>query len=355
MGFQHVHPFNWRNLGLPDLESVQHGEVSITNGNVSVTDTITAVVKNKSILLFTYTTEEGSEVPHQEITRGVLTNSTTLTFDTDTANSDKINIAWTVIEFKASSHMNVQHFAGTVTGSSNNITLSTIDQAHTFPILTYTVGNTVLDSDNYGGAEISSNTNCILRWSGVSGNKYGLQIVEYDEWDVTAYTDSMAQPDTLENTPITAVDLSETMLFSSCYDDGTGAVATGDQLVTLGFSSTTNIQVYRRVSGHTLDFFHYVVETNGKVLCDHDNNESIGTGSATASWNHTAINWANSAYRNNTGIPSWGNNQTDALSRGEDLAFKLTNTNSTTGLQRRGFTATAVARGSHSVYDFSGS
>ena len=121
------------------------------------------------------------------------------------------------------------------------------------------------------------------------------------------------------------------------------------------FSSTTNIQAYRRVSQHTIDFIYYVVETNNRVACDNDSSEMITSGNATGSWTHNSIDWDYSTYQNLALIGSFTSNQTSVLIRGEDLAQEFTNTNSTTMLQTRGFTGGVSARASVAVYDFTNS
>jgi len=335
------------------IESVQHGSISLTTGN-AINDTIAAVIKNKSLLLYSYTTEENQQDPSTELLCGRILNSTTIQFLTDSAVADDIDIVWTVIEFSASSNFNVQHFAGSATGAAENITISAVDLSHSFALMNFATADNTFQSDHYGQAKLTTATNLQLNWAAINSNYYAAQVVEFDAWDVTVYNQNMLAGSVSSDQGITAVNLSETMLFASAYDSGTGAALTGDQILIYGFNTTSNINSYRRVSGHGLNLNFFVVETNGTVKTDQDNNETITAGNFQANWNHTTINWNFSAYMHGSYLGvSWGNNQTDALIRGEDLAVRLNNASSTQVTQTRGFYGSVVVRNSLQVYDFS--
>lgn len=351
MGFQHVVPWLGSNR---DILAIQHGTVNITNGNSTVNDTIASVLTNKAFLLFSYTTTENTPTPDDQLVRGRIVNSTTLTFDIGDTISDQVEIAWTVIEFKPSAPVNVQHLSGTVTGTTMNIAISAVDLAHSFPLYTWTTQDTAFDSDNYSSVELTSTTNIQLNSSGVNGNTYGVQVISNERWNVSEYIDTIAAGNTNENTPISAIDTSSTMIFATGADTGTGAVMDGSQFLIYYVTSSTNLQANRRVNGHVLRLVYYVVETFGRVLTSLDGTELIQPGDSTGVWNHIAVNPANTAYHNKGFLGAgYGRNNTNTTSRGEDIAGKIENTSATSATRTRGFNSgTVQLRQSFGLMDF---
>ena len=81
--------------------SAQRGLVTITENNLSVTDTITAIDTAKSFLVFTFRSPDQSDGNMaRRLVRGRITSTTQLTFDRDASgNSINVDISWEVVEF----------------------------------------------------------------------------------------------------------------------------------------------------------------------------------------------------------------------------------------------------------------
>lgn len=339
-----------------EIESVQHGSGQIGIGTNVYQPAIVTTMQSKTILFFTYTTEENDESPNKELVTGRLESNTLLRFFTNSNVDDVIDIAWTLVEFKASSSMFVQHLNGVASGATENVAITSVNTARAFPILTWENANTSFTADDFGSAEITSSTNCQLKWGAINNTDYALQIVEYDRWVVTKYTDTMPVGDVLEDVTIPAVTESESFLVSTA-NSSTGGALGGDEIPRYYFQSSVTVRVNRTTGGKALNIIHYVVETNGKVLTDSSPTESITAGNSTGNFGHTSIDWDFSAYRLQGFMGAgYATNFVNTSIRGEDCCQVITNTNATTALQTRGFaSATVVCRASLGVLDFSNS
>jgi len=236
---KHYYPWNQLNSVDPDIISLQKGELTITTGNNSNTDTITAVTKNKSFLIFTYNTTQGIDDSNFICLRGQITNGTTLTFQTAGNITGTITISWFVVEFDPTSPATVQHGTQAATSGVTDIAISAVTLANSFPIVTHENNTPNLNSGNYPIASFTSTTNLRLVHFQIQGNVFDWQVVEHPNWTVTYHTDTMAIGDTVENLTIGAVTLADVWLRTTHNPDGN---PDGDAIVRSYFSSTTQLR-----------------------------------------------------------------------------------------------------------------
>ncbi|MCK4820968.1 tail fiber domain-containing protein, partial [bacterium] len=89
----------WQVVEFTDGASVQTGDVTFGTVDSSKTANPSSVDTSKSWLMFTYQTDRGTDSNiGQKLVRGVITNSTTLTFDRDST-EQAIVLTWYLIEF----------------------------------------------------------------------------------------------------------------------------------------------------------------------------------------------------------------------------------------------------------------
>lgn len=119
------------------IKSVQHGLVTLAAGSTSVTAALSAVNMSKAFLIFDYYYGSNAENVDDTVIRGVITNSTLLTFDRWASNGAAY-ISWHVIEFTEG--ITVQRGTGAFSGAgtqTKTVTISAIDTTKSFIIATY--------------------------------------------------------------------------------------------------------------------------------------------------------------------------------------------------------------------------
>lgn len=280
MGFQHVMPWIQRISGVdPEIESVQSGTAILANGTASITDAITAVTKNKSFLIMSYEGNLLLDNSDETCVHGVITNGTTLTFVTQANVTADINISWFVVEFSATSGGSVQHGTLNYSSDPDDITISAVVLANTFPIISHSNNSANLNERNFFSLEFTSTTNLRVEGANSADNQQiAWQVVENPNWDVTRYTDIMAIGDNIEDLTITAVVLAETFLIGSSFIDSGNA--DGSAHIRSFFNSTTVIRSDCQRSGgtdETWNLQYWVVEGGGEFAAQHIQDSTPGT------------------------------------------------------------------------------
>lgn len=333
------------------LLGVQSGQKTLASADTSTTVTITAVLKEKSILFFNYSSASAALSANINEVRGVLTNTTTITFDRG-ANGADITINWWVIEFEPGTPITIQHLAAQATSSTENVSISAVDLAHTFPICTCITSASVGTGKATVKADFTSTVNCQLSFESINNTFYGLQVITHQDWDVDVYTDSAASGDTTEDTPLSpSITLAETMLFGYAIFSVTGN-PTADEWFNFGFTAVNNIQAVRTTSGKAANFTYYAVKTNGKIACQHDVSETIAGGNSVGNTAFAAVTIANTPVIVNNMANSVGNNSTNNTTTGEAVRLRSI-MNSTTNCRTERAAADASTNiHSLSLYDF---
>jgi hypothetical protein len=348
-------PWNYQNVFGRDFLSAQSGTATILLSTASITQAITAVVTSKSILFCSWSNADSNDDPDKNLVHAVLTSSTLLTFTTSVATLGAITIQWYVIEFKSTSTMFVQRGTFAATAGVNNITLSTaVDLARSYPMVTLKNTESNFNAKSMPTAEITSTTNLQLTTVNFSGINYSWQVIDYSRWNVTLYTQTIITTDTTKDTAITSVIEAKTMLYGTGRDTDGGTVV-GDDFFKFGLYNSTTIRAVRRVAGHNFTMKYYLVNTFGGVLCEHDTDQSIGSGSSTGNSGGPAMNISNSVARINNCVPSSGYNNTDATDAASTLYTRVNLSSTTNVLATRGAAPALQMKYSVSAYDFSNS
>jgi hypothetical protein len=241
-------------------KTLQKGQVAFASGDTSRTATITAVTTNKSVLFFSVrgATDDGS----QNSIRGVLTNTTTLTF-TRASSGSTMTVEWTVVE--ADSGWSVQRGQFTLgsTVLSNTATISSVNTGRTFLVNSH--------SSNFGNpwgssayvASVLTNSTTITA-SRVAGS--GIVIVEWQAVTFDADADGTVQRGqtsitgaTATATLSTAVSLSRAFpLVTSTFSAASAPIARA--LVQVELTDTTTVTFTRTTGSDTVVAEWEVVE-----------------------------------------------------------------------------------------------
>jgi hypothetical protein len=262
----------------PEITAVYSGTAVISNGTSSENVSITTVTKNKTFLIFSYESSIAIDDSDEACVRGILTDGDNLDFDTGANVTGDINISWFLIEFSATSSASVQHGLLTYASDPDDITISAVTLANSFPIISHRNFSANINERNFFSLEFTSTTNLrVANANPADAQEIAWQVVEYSGWDVTRYTDTMAIGDNLEDTPITAVVLAETFLIGSS-NISAGNVE-GDSLIRSFFNSTTVIRSDCQSAAGTDEVWnleYWVVEGNGTFDAQHIQDSTPG-------------------------------------------------------------------------------
>ena len=215
------------------IKSVQSGIVTIADNSASGTyATLTPVDMDKAFLMFSVRHNNVSLQDCRDTqVRGVLTDSTTVTFDRAGAASGQgiCVVSWFVIEY--TSGVTVQR--GTVDGinaTTHNVTLkNAVTLAQSWPI----VSEQGWTNYDYGfadtvQAEITTTTNLALTVSGnASSHDFAWQVIDYTGANVQKSTKDLANTDNIQTSTITSVTMDQTFLQGSYYQGTNGTIYPG--------------------------------------------------------------------------------------------------------------------------------
>ena len=228
------------------IKSVQSGTVTIADNSASnAYTTLTPVETTKAFLMFTVRHNDAgtSQQVRDTQVRGVLTDTTTVTFDRDSAASGDGTcvISWFVIEY--TSGVTVQR--GTVAGinaTTHNVTISAVTLAQSWPIVSEqgATGNEYAASDTIQ-AEITTTTNLALtNAANAFSCDFAWQVINYTDASVQKITKDLANTGISQTSTITSVTMAQTFLQGSYYQGTVGTIWPG-QWWTAYLSDATTI------------------------------------------------------------------------------------------------------------------
>lgn len=266
----------------PIIRNIQKGESEIGSTDTLITVPIHYVDTSKSILLFSVVTEALTSDPPKFQIAGYLNSSTELVFERGSTNTTNgFIVRWQVVEFR--SGVNVQHGTKTLTLTSEDTTISTVDTTKAFPIITvYQDGGTSLGSDDFVEARITSSTNLRFLMGTSDSITVAWQVVEFTGGSLVKksgstdnYISGTTESDgTTDITLEKSVDLTKTIVFGSYQADGD--VRLYDLLVyKMLDSSTLRLYNQRDSSAPSLDYTFYVFEFDSGADVQHIS-ETIG-------------------------------------------------------------------------------
>lgn len=353
----YVIPFRIR--ARAEINSIQTGTVNIAANNASVTDTITAVTKNKSFLVFQYESANTTDNPQNNFVRGAITNSTTLTFTRANNPAQAVTIRWWVVEFSASSSASVQHGSRTLAGATDNVTVTAVTLANAFPLVTWSSARASNPlSDDVLTAELTTTTNLQFRCAANSTTTViEWQVIENASWTVTKYTDVMDKADVTEDTPLApSVTLADVWLVGYAEADDLSRNMNGNDHVRWQFTSTSNIQASKNsaATGFGYDLLYHIIDGGGKFATQHFQGEAIAAGNSTGTTALSPnIDTAKTIIKNNAGIPSYSD-KNDNDDTGDDICVKH-QINSVNQVQQERVSTSFESEVDFDVVDFSNS
>jgi hypothetical protein len=242
------------------LRSVQSGTATIANGSSSVTATISSVDTTKAFLVFGASL--GSDVtadPINSQASGQLAGATSVTFER-IGTTGTITIHWYVAEFN--NNVSVQRGSDSMpTVTSDNVTLSSVNTAKSFVIVSMRTSGATYDANDFVKAKLTSSTNLALdlQGSSMSDTVVEWQVIEYTDATVQTGDISFLAADSSKTATVTAIDTSKSWLVYS-YNSAAGTAADiGQKLVRGSIGSSTSLSFSRDNTGQAISLTWYLI------------------------------------------------------------------------------------------------
>ncbi|MFC1742059.1 DUF2341 domain-containing protein, partial [Nanoarchaeota archaeon] len=241
------------------IHRVQSGTVLLPSGQYSVSDTITGVDMNKSILVF------GAELdntnPNCGQILGRITAADTLEFSRNDDCAVDIPIHYYVAEF--SSGVRVQRGLILYDSFTRNISIDEVDLNKSFVILSWKQEGTGYNQDELVKANLSSSTNLELNAIGTASFRYlEYQVVEYDGATVTSGETALGSSDFQSDIVFSEINPAKTWVLFT-YNSEAGTVANISQKMLDGyFYNNTLLRFNRNDIGQDIQISYHVIEFN---------------------------------------------------------------------------------------------
>lgn len=319
-------------MALSSPDSVQSGSESIASGDgTTINITISAVTVADSIVMYTIRNADTAGRLYRHIFNASLTSTTNLRLTRNASSfATAIVVEWTVIEF-ASGEVTIQTGEVDSTSATENITISAVVLADTFPIFGLETSANAFFRNVIFYGEFTSTTNLRLNYNtapttGQSVVQY--QVVESTDFSVQEATISFTSGDATESktSTISAVTLANTFIINA------GLTVSDDfnqnrHFMRFKLNDTTTVQADRSLAGTepALTGQFYVIEVSDGQVVESFDSTILDTDTAPTtqpSW--TALSTSLTAIMN--GGP-WGNkrgdNTNDDLPEDDAITIKL--------------------------------
>ena len=240
------------------LKSVQSGSVTFATTDTTKTATITAVVLSMSFVVFGVSLDENE--PIKGSISAQITATTTVTFQRIGTATNSLTVHWYVAEF--TSGVTVQRGSVTTATTTENVTLTTVDTARSFPLVSFRSNGTNFDANDFVRAEITTSTNLLLTMDNGAdtGDVIEWQVVEYLDAEVQTGNLSFLTTDSSKTDTITSVDTSKSWLIFNYKSAGGTSADIGQKLVRGVITDSTTLTFDRSNTGQTLDLTYYLIE-----------------------------------------------------------------------------------------------
>ncbi|HID93308.1 MAG TPA: hypothetical protein EYP60_04340 [bacterium (Candidatus Stahlbacteria)] len=248
----------WQVIEFSSGVSIQQGTASLSSSSVNVTVTSTDLNKSWSLC----TAEGNFSVTHTDsLVEHMLTTSTNLNLQTSGSGSGH-QADWQVIEMDDAT---VQSFNGTVSGTYQDITITSVTTAEAFVSVSYSKnGSNLVDGDELKGARLYSSTAVRLSAYASDTQNYSLYVIEDSNISVQRGWDAISG--TGVNKTISSVTQSKCMLknggqyqcwntWNNYYNENIQEFSTW-----ITFDSSTQISVDRDVGSYSITSSWEVVE-----------------------------------------------------------------------------------------------
>lgn len=233
------------------LRQIERGTVTLPSATASVTKTLTTTLldTNKTLLLFSY--QPSTSRSDRGLVRGVVTNTTTLTFDRGSATSaPAITVEYQVVEWTAG--VTVQRGVTAMTAiSSTDVTVNTRDLTKSFVVMAgvLSAATNFIGSSIVGGW-LTTSTNLHLQKGATGSGTFDVawQIIEYDACSVQADRITAASTDATRTATVTAVNLAKSWLVLNFETNAGTSAQIGDRLWRGELTNTTTLTFTREVA-----------------------------------------------------------------------------------------------------------
>jgi hypothetical protein len=285
------------------VASNQTGVTSIASDATYTDVTISSVVVAKSIVLFSC--YSNSDQPTYYTFTACLTSSTNLRVARKTTGDIAMSIRWQVIEFATGASVQ-QLYITPEDEYAHDETITSVNTAKSFPILTLINQGSLLNNDDLWTARITSATN--VQFGCATNVDYEnkvlcCQIVTIDDATVAEYTGT-TDTDGSTSVTISAVTLAKTFeFFTFKYN---GSIFNRTMIIPVP-TSTTNINFTRQLTsaGGAYDYSLYVVSISDNLTVQNIASE-IASSASSVSSTITSVTTSNTVLNNNGLYQAWG-------------------------------------------------
>lgn len=324
------------------LRQVERGTVSLPAATASVTATLSTTLldTSKALLIFSY--QPAAPRSDRGAVRGVITNTTTLTFDRGSATSaPAITIEYQVVEWTAG--VTVQRGSTSmVSVTSVDVTIASVNTAKAFVLLggeATGLGNWI--GSTFVGASLTSGTNLHLeRWSqNTSAIDVAWQVVEYDGCTVQSGSIAALSTEGSKTATVTSVDTTQSWLLMSYANNSSVSTAIGEKLWRGAVTNSTTLTFTREAtaaSGAAATLWWFLVEFTDATTVQRGQLAFTSESSKTATL--TAVATSRAVVIGAGNMSTMGSTPKVDVADPSVTTFQLTLTNSTTLTAARGAT-----------------
>lgn len=247
---------------MASIKTVQSGTASFTASDTTITATITAIVTAKSFLMFSLSGTNSTEYV-DNIVRGTITNTTTLTFKRQYARLT-VQVEWFLIEF--SSGVTTQQIYQSDVQTTSNVTITSINTSKSFSLCSHLIYSVVLRDSEIVSNYIQSATNLRLERTACGDQiDTDCQVIEYDNATVQQVSKALASGDTSNTSTITAVTLAQTFTLFSYKATSSAASGEPRNYWISELTNTTTITYTRNTSSQAHTTRDYVISISDSI------------------------------------------------------------------------------------------
>lgn len=242
------------------LGAIYSGTSTLANGSATLSVSLGATIDlTKSFEVATWRINSGSP---QNCSIDCVLTTTTIDFTRSATSTDCI-IDWFAAAF--TSGVTAQRGVATNVGSTpTNVTISSVNTAKAWPIISDSNAGTGYGTDDTVRARITSGTNLALQAGASGADRVPWQVVEDADCSVQEVLTTFST-ETQIDTTITSAATNKTAVFSSLYVDGS---VVGGSLPILFQTSATNLRAARFHTAPGVNVASYVVTFSDATTCE---------------------------------------------------------------------------------------
>lgn len=242
-------------MARPVVRQIERGETTLATTATTATITLATTLADtaKAIIIITGRSGSANSLDYQ-VTADII-STTQIKFDRAATPGIDMVIEWQVVEYTQG--VSVQRFNVTQSGTLINTTITAIDTAKAFPIVTARQTGTTLGSDDFVIAEMTTTTN--LQTRSVAGSAsyiVNVQVVQFEDATVQKFVTTYGTGATMDLT-VSAIDPAKTFWFFSI---DSSASTFGNHMPYLDYINSTTLRFTRQnAAGINFNVVAYVV------------------------------------------------------------------------------------------------